>query len=199
MSLGKKAGLVIFLVLFFDQLLKIWIKTHMVLGQEFKFADWFIIHFTENNGMAFGMELGGSFGKLILSIFRIAAIIAIGWYLYTLVKSKAHTGLVISVAMILAGAIGNIIDSAFYGMIFNESWYSPAKFLSPDHYSSFLHGKVVDMLYFPLIQGHFPQWIPGWGGDEFLFFRPVFNLADSSITVGVAIILLFQKVFFKEK
>ena len=199
MSLGKKAGLVIFLILFFDQVFKIWIKTHMVLGQEFKITDWFIIHFTENNGMAFGMELGGSFGKLILSVFRIAAIVAIGWYLVSLVKAKSHTGLVISVSMILAGAIGNIIDSAFYGMIFNESWYAPAKLFAADHYSSFLHGKVVDMLYFPIIQGHFPQWVPSWGGDEFLFFRPVFNMADSSITVGVAIILLFQKIFFKDK
>jgi signal peptidase II len=198
MSLGKKAGLVIFLVLLIDQLLKIWIKTHMVLGQEFKITDWFIIHFTENNGMAFGMELGGSAGKLVLSIFRIIAIGAIGWYLTTLVKTKAHTGLIVAVSMILAGALGNVIDSAFYGMIFNESYYQVATFLSPDHYSSFLHGKVVDMLYFPLIQGNFPQWVPFWGGSDFEFFRPVFNLADSSITVGVAIILLFQKKFFKD-
>ena len=198
MSLGKKAILVVLLVLFFDQVLKIWIKTHMVLGQEFKIADWFIIHFTENNGMAFGMELGGSSGKLFLSVFRILAIAAIGWYLSTLVKSKAHTGLIVSVSMILAGALGNVIDSAFYGMIFNESYYQVATIFSPDHYSGFLHGKVVDMLYFPLIQGHFPQWIPFWGGSDFEFFRPIFNLADSSITVGVSIILLFQKKFFKD-
>jgi signal peptidase II len=198
MSLGKKAALVIFLVLLVDQLVKIWIKTHMVLGQEFKITDWFIIHFTENNGMAFGMELGGSAGKLILSVFRIIAIGAIGWYLTTLVKAKAHTGLVVSVSMILAGALGNVLDSAFYGLIFNESYYQVATAFSPDHYSSFLHGKVVDMLYFPLIQGHFPQWFPFAAGSEFEFFRPVFNLADSSITIGVSIILLFQKKFFKE-
>jgi signal peptidase II len=198
MSRGKLALLVIFLVLFIDQVVKIWIKTHMVLGQEFKITDWFIIHFTENNGMAFGMELGGSIGKLILSIFRLIAIAAIIWYLTSLVKSKASIGLIICVSLILAGAFGNIIDSAFYGMIFNESYYQVSTVFAPDHYSGFLHGKVVDMLYFPLIEGHFPQWIPFWGGDEFVFFRPIFNISDSSITVGVAIILLFQKKFFKD-
>ena len=198
MSLGKKAGLVIILVLLIDQLVKVWIKTHMTLGQEFRITDWFIIHFTENNGMAFGMELGGSAGKLILSVFRIIAIGAIGWYLASLVKAKSHTGLVVSVAMILAGALGNVIDSAVYGMIFNESYYQVATAFSPDHYSNFLHGKVVDMLYFPLIHSHFPQWVPIWGGTDFEFFRPVFNLADSAITVGVVIILLFQKKFFKD-
>jgi len=198
MSKGKIAALVVFLVLLVDQIFKIWIKTHMVLGQEYKIADWFIIHFTENNGMAFGMELGGSYGKLVLSVFRIVAICAIGWYLVKIVKSKASTGLIISIAMILSGAIGNIIDSAFYGMIFNESYYQVATIFSPEHYSSFLHGKVVDMLYFPILHGQFPQWVPVWGGETFEFFRPVFNLADSSITVGVVIILLFQKKFFKE-
>jgi signal peptidase II len=193
------AIIVVFLILFFDQALKIWIKTHMVLGDEFKITDWFIIHFTENYGMAFGMEFGGSIGKLILSIFRLVAIAAIIWYIIKLAKEKASTGLIISVSMILAGAIGNILDSAFYGMIFNESYYQIAQFLPPGGgYSSFLHGKVVDMLYFPLINGHFPQWVPVWGGEDFEFFRPVFNLADSSITVGVGIILIFQKKFFKE-
>ena len=198
MSKGKLAALVVFLVLLFDQIVKMWIKTHMLLGQEYKIADWFIIHFTENNGMAFGMELGGSYGKLVLSVFRIVAICAIGYYLVKIVKSKASTGLIVSIAMILAGAIGNIIDSAFYGMIFNESYYQVATIFSPEHYSSFLHGKVVDMLYFPILHGQFPHWVPIWGGETFEFFRPVFNLADSSITVGVVIILLFQKKFFKE-
>jgi len=193
------AIIVVFLILFFDQALKIWIKTHMVLGDEFKITDWFIVHFTENYGMAFGMEFGGSIGKLILSIFRLVAIVAIIWYIVKLVKEKASTGLIISVSMILAGAIGNIIDSAFYGMIFNESYYQVAQFLPHGGgYASFLHGKVVDMLYFPLINEHFPHWVPVWGGEDFEFFRPVFNLADSSITVGVGIILIFQKKFFKE-
>lgn len=199
MSKGKIAIAVILIILFIDQLVKLWIKTHMVLGQEFKVTDWFLIHFTENNGMAFGLELGGSAGKLILSIFRIVAIGAIAWYLYKIVKDLAPTGLVISIAMIFAGAMGNLIDSAFYGLIFNESYYQVAQFLPQDGgYAGFLHGKVVDMLYFPLIEGHFPQWVPFWGGEDFQFFRPVFNIADSSITVGVAIILIFQKKFFKE-
>jgi signal peptidase II len=199
MTKGRVALLVVFAVLILDQLLKIWIKTHMILGEEIKITDWFIIHFTENNGMAFGMELGGSIGKLLLSLFRLVAIGAIIWYLIKLVVTKGHTGLIISVSFILAGAIGNLIDSAFYGLIFNESYYKIAEFLPHGGgYAGFLHGKVVDMLYFPLIQGHFPQWVPMWGGDDFEFFRPVFNLADSSITVGVALILLFQKKFFKE-
>jgi signal peptidase II len=200
MSKGKTALAVILIIIFIDQLVKLWIKTHMVLGQEFKVTDWFLIHFTENNGMAFGLELGGSAGKLFLSIFRIIAIGAIGWYLYKIVKDLAPTGLIIAIAMIFAGALGNLIDSAFYGLIFNESYYQVAQFLPQDGgYAGFLHGKVVDMLYFPLIEGHFPQWVPFWGGEEFQFFRPVFNIADSSITVGVSIILIFQKKFFKEE
>lgn len=164
-------------------------------------GDWFIIHFTENPGMAFGMEFDGQYGKLFLSIFRIVAVTGIGWYLYTLSKNKnIHKGYIYSWALIFAGAIGNIIDSAFYGMIFNDSNYQVAQFLPPEGgYSSFLHGKVVDMFYFPIIEGHFPQWFPFWGGEQFIFFRPVFNFADGSITVGVLIILFFQKKFFKEK
>ena len=199
MSRGKLAILTVFLVLLLDQLLKIYTKTHFMLGQEFRIANWFIIHFTENNGMAFGMELGGSVGKLILSLFRVIAVIAIAGYLVYLVRQKSSRGLIISIALILAGALGNIVDSLFYGMIFNNSYYQLATlFPSEGGYSSFLHGKVVDMLYFPLLQGHFPTWVPIWGGEEFEFFRPVFNLADSAITVGVAIILLFQKKFFKD-
>jgi signal peptidase II len=199
LTAGKKAILLIFLVLLIDQIFKIWIKTNMTIGQEIKvFGDWFLIKFTENNGMAFGWEFGGSAGKLILSIFRIVAIFGIGWYLHYLVKTKAHIGYILSIALIFAGAIGNIIDSAFYGMIFSESDFHPAQ-IFPDGggYSSFLHGKVVDMLYFPIIEGHYPSWFPFWPSEEFIFFRPIFNLADSSITIGVAIILIFQKKFFK--
>jgi signal peptidase II len=199
LTLGKAAIIAMFLVLLIDQSLKFWIKTHMMLGQEYRIlGDWFIIHFTENNGMAFGWEFGGSIGKLLLSSFRIIAIIGIGWYLVHLVKTKAHIGYVISIALILAGAIGNILDSAFYGMLFSDSYFHTAQFLPESGgYSSFLHGRVVDMLYFPIIDTHFPDWFPIWGSEQFLFFRPVFNIADSSITVGVFIILLFQKKFFQ--
>lgn len=200
LSAGKIAGITIFLVLLIDQCVKIWIKTHMTLGQEYHvLGDWFIIHFTENNGMAFGMEFGGSTGKLILSLFRIVAVFGIGWYLVHLVKTKAHMLYVISIALVFAGAIGNIIDSAFYGMIFSESDFHAAQlFPEGGGYSSFLHGKVVDMLYFPVFEGHYPSWFPFWKSQPFTFFRPVFNIADSSITVGVFIIILFQKRFFKE-
>lgn len=194
----KKSILVVFLVLLFDQILKIWVKTHLMLGQEIHIAgDWFILHFTENNGMAFGMEFGGEFGKMFLSIFRIIAVIAIGWYIFDLTKKKASQGLIISVSLVLAGALGNIIDSAFYGVIFNESAFQVAQmFPQGGGYSSFLHGRVVDMLYFPLIESHFPEWFPFWGGRHFIFFRPVFNIADTSITTGVLIILFFQRRFF---
>lgn len=199
LNLGQKAALIVFLVLLIDQCVKIWIKTHMMLGEEYHvLGNWFIIHFTENNGMAFGMEFGGSFGKLLLSSFRIFAVGGIGWYLVHLIKTKAHTGFVISIALILAGAIGNILDSVFYGMIFSDSYFQIAQlFPANGGYSSFLHGRVVDMLYFPILKGHFPGWFPIWGSEEFIFFRPVFNIADSSITIGVLIILLFQKRFFK--
>lgn len=200
-SNGKKAALLIFLVLLIDQSVKFWIKTHMMMGQEYRIlGDWFIIHFTENNGMAFGMEFGGNAGKLILSMFRILAVGGIGWYLVHLVKTKAHTGFVLSIALILAGALGNILDSAFYGLIFNESYYQVSQlFPHGGGYATFLHGRVVDMLYFPIIKGHYPSWIPFVGTDQFIFFRPVFNIADSSITIGVFIILLFQKRFFKQE
>ena len=201
MSLGKKSILLILLILIIDQTLKIWIKTHMMLGQEYTlFGNWGFIHFTENNGMAFGMEFGGNIGKLFLSVFRLAAVGAIGWYLWYLIKNKANTGLVLAIGAILAGAVGNILDSVFYGMFFNESYYNVAT-LFPDGggYASFLQGKVVDMFYFPLFEGQYPSWFPFWGGEQFLFFRPVFNVADSSITLGVASILLFQRKFFKEE
>lgn len=198
----KKAFITIFLVLFFDQLLKIWIKTTMVLGQEIPvLGDWFLLHFTENKGMAFGMEISGEWGKLLLSIFRIIAIGVIGWYLLRIIHRQEKSGLIISISLIFAGAVGNMIDSAFYGMVFTESYHNVASVFPADGgYSSFLHGKVVDMLYFPLVSGTYPHWLPLVGGDSFSFFRPVFNIADSAITVGVFILLLFQRKFFpKEK
>lgn len=185
---------IIFLVLVADQVLKIWIKTTMTLGQEIViFKNWFIIHFVENNGMAFGFEFAGEYGKLFLSIFRLIAVTAIGWYLFRLARrNNVSFGFLACVALIFAGAVGNIIDSLFYGMIFNHSYGQVADFLPEGGgYSSFLHGRVVDMFYFPIVQTTLPEWIPFRGGNELVFFRPVFNIADSSITVGIASILLF--------
>tara|TARA_Y100000589_G_scaffold317298_1_gene343123 strand:- start:49676 stop:50347 length:672 start_codon:yes stop_codon:yes gene_type:complete len=185
---------IIFTVLFIDQAIKIWVKTHLMLGTGFNvLGDWFQIHFVENPGMAFGFEFGGSYGKLFLSLFRIVAIAGIGYYLYKL-PNYVPKGYKISIALIFAGAIGNVIDSAFYGMIFNDSFGQVAELFPPEGgYGSFLHGRVVDMFYFPLVEGYFPDWFPIWGGEHFIFFRPVFNFADAAISVGIAIILIFYR------
>ena len=167
----------------------------MVLCQEIVFLDWFIIHFTENKGMAFGMEFGGDVGKYILSIFRLIAIVAICFYLNHLVKLNTKKGVVFSIALILAGAIGNMIDSAFYGLIFSES-YGQVATVFEGGYSGLLQGKVVDMFYFPLFKGVLPEWIPFKGGDYFILFRSVFNIADAAISVGVINLLLFHRKFF---
>lgn len=173
----------------------------MYLGEEIPvLGNWFIIHFTENNGMAFGLEFGADIGKLILSVFRIVAISGIAWYLVKIYKKHAPTGVIVCVSLILAGAIGNILDSAFYGMIFNESYNEIASFMPEGGgYAPFLFGKVVDMLYFPLVEGFLPNWIPIWGGEYFIFFRPVFNIADSSITVGVLTLILFYRNYFRDE
>ncbi len=180
-----KPIIAILIILILDQVLKTWVKTNMYLGQEFNvLGHWFIVHFTENNGMAFGMEFGGEWGKLALSVFRIIAVGGIGYGLIHLIKNKYNRGLILNVAFIFAGALGNIIDSVFYGLIYG--------------YEKLFHGRVVDMLYFPLIESHYPAWFPLWAGEEFIFFRPVFNLADAAISIGVLFILLYQKRYFKE-
>lgn len=194
---GWKVILVIFLVLLADQVLKVSVKTSMYIGEEISIAGtWFKFHFTENKGMAFGMELGGDMGKLALSLFRIFAVVGLGFIINKLIKEKAHWGLVLSVGLILAGALGNIVDSAFYGLIFESSDIFMKNianaFPEDGGYASFLHGNVVDMFYLPLFR--FPSWVP-WLGNK-IFFGPIFNLADVSISSGVFLILTFQKRFF---
>ncbi len=193
--------LVLFLVLFIDQAFKIWVKTTMEYGDQIPILgqSWAFIHFVENNGMAFGFSLGENWGKLLLSLFRIFAVGFLIFYIIKLIKENASNFLLICFSLILAGAIGNIIDSAVYGLIFSETPYHgglATLFPKDGGYAGFLYGKVVDMLYFPIIEGVFPKWVPIWGGEHFLFFRPVFNIADASITSGVLLILVFQRRLF---
>lgn len=199
---GRNVTLIILLIVLADQVLKFYIKTNFYINEHHDIlGTWFRLHFVENEGMAYGWKFGGEAGKMILTLFRLIAVVFGVWYLNSIIKKKYHQGFIICAALIFAGALGNLIDSMFYGMIFEESAPGTAivaKFLPAHGYAGFLHGKVVDMLYFPIISdAHFPQWVPFWGGDEFEFFRPIFNLADASISVGVIAILVFQKRFFK--
>ena len=196
----KKAGFLIVLILLIDQISKLYIKTNFALGEEIEVFDWFRILFVENEGMAWGTKIPGEYGKLALTLFRLAAIVGIGYWLWDSVRKGGSKVLITSIALIFAGAFGNIIDSVFYGVIFNDSYGQIASFL-PDEggYSSLFHGKVVDMLYFPLYKGYLPDWIPFWGGKYFTFFEPVFNIADSAISIGVAMLLLFSKKAFPKE
>lgn len=189
---GRMAILLIIAILLVDQALKIWVKTHMTLHETIEITDWFKICFIENNGMAYGMEIGS---KVVLSLFRIVAIAFIGYYLYRQVKQRARTGYLVCLSMIMAGAIGNIIDCMFYGLIFNASSSYYVSYFVPfgSGYAPFLMGKVVDMFYFPLIVSTWPQWVPFVGGEDFVFFSPVFNVADASISVGVILLLLLYR------
>ncbi|MGL4293952.1 MAG: lipoprotein signal peptidase [Bacteroidales bacterium] len=188
---GQLSLLVIFLVLLADQASKIWIKTHMTMHESFEITPWFFIYFTENNGMAYGIEL---FSKLFLTLFRIVAVGAFSYYLYSCIKKRYSTGFILCIALIIAGATGNIIDSVFYGKIFSNSYGQVATmFPEGGGYAPLFYGKVVDMLYFPLFSFNWPQWMPFVGGEEFLFFRPIFNIADSAITVGVALLFIFYR------
>lgn len=196
----KHVTLLVVLLLVFDQIVKILVKTHMTLDESIPvFGNWFFIRFIENPGAAFGMQLGGSYGKLALSLFRIAAVAALCWFLDYLVRKRSNAGLIAGFSLILAGALGNIIDSAFYGLLFSESTpWAVAQFLPEGGgYAGFLHGKVVDMLYFPLFSGHYPSWLPWIGGEPFTFFSPIFNVADSYITIGIFYLLIFQHKYFK--
>lgn len=189
---GLIAVTVVILVLLVDQVTKIWVKTHMALYDMIHITDWFKIYFVENNGMAFGIE---AIDKLFLSLFRIVAVGAIIVYLIRIIRGDYKLGFIACIALVLAGASGNIIDSLFYGCIFQASYPGHVASLVPfgEGYASLLHGKVVDMFYFPLIEGTYPDWIPILGGKDFLFFRFIFNVADSAISVGVVLLLIFYR------
>lgn len=194
----KSKSIIIFIILLLltDQLFKIYIKTHMSIGESIMvLGDWFQLRFVENKGAAYGMELGGEFGKLFLSLIRCILIGLIIYYLRVLLKRKTSIGLLIGISLVLSGAIGNILDSMFYGLIFSESTpWNVAEFVSfGNGYASFMHGSVVDMLYFPLFTINLPEWLPFVGGDLYTFFSPIFNLADSYITVGAFYLILFQR------
>ena len=194
---GRIAAMIVTVILLIDQAIKVWVKIHMYKGESIRIADWFYIHFTENPGMAFGMEI---FDKLFLTSFRIVAAIAIIYYLWKLCRKVVYnvpTGYIICLSCILAGAIGNIIDCVCYGAIFSEStYYELAHFVSPgDGYAPWFYGKVVDMFYFPLIETNWPSWMPFVGGEHFIFFSPIFNFADSAISCGIVVLLLFYNKY----
>ncbi|PKG43108.1 lipoprotein signal peptidase [Psychroflexus sp. MES1-P1E] len=196
----KKASLLILLILLIDQVSKIYIKTHFMLGQEIDVLGWFRILFVENDGMAWGAKIPGSYGKIILTSFRIVAVSLISYWLWDTIRKKSPKILIISVSLILAGAIGNIIDSVFYGVIFDSSLGQIATLFADEPYGELLKGKVVDMLYFPMYSDILPNWVPIWGGEYFVFFEPVFNIADTAISTGFGLLVVFnKKAFPKDK
>ena len=208
---ARNVTIIILLIIIADQALKLWIKTnyhlnesHQVIGSGFQ------LYFVENPGMAYGWKFGGNWGKMALTIFRMLAVIFGTWYLGKIIREKQHTGFIFCASLVYAGALGNLIDSSFYGLIFDKGMtvdpairdyvgYNGLAKFSSKGYATFLHGNVVDMLYFPVIKGHYPGWMPVFGGDDFEFFRPIFNIAGASITTGVLSILVFQKRFFKQR
>lgn len=199
MSKKNIAIITVLLAIIIDQIVKIYIKTNFALGEEVKVFDWFRIHFVENNGMAMGFEFGGKGGKLFLTLFRLVAVSGIVYWLWGAIKKQQPTVVVIAIALIFAGAIGNIIDSVFYGVIFNTPANGVATLFAEEPYGELFYGKVVDMLYFPIWEGNLPEWIPFVGGDFFRFFNYIFNPADSYITIGVVLLFLFSKKAFPKE
>ncbi|MFV8363144.1 lipoprotein signal peptidase [Flavobacterium sp. ZT3P35] len=195
----RKAYLLIFILLLVDQVSKIYIKTNFILGEEVEVFKWFKILFIENEGMAWGVQIPGTYGKLFLTLFRIAAVGGIGYWLWDSVKKKSSDYLIVAISLILVGAFGNIIDSVFYGVIFNDSQQQLATLFSDQPYGTWFHGKVVDMLYFPFWHGTLPTWLPIWGGKEFTFFNAIFNVADMAISTGVGILIFFNKKAFHQQ
>ena len=201
----KKSILLVAVILLVDQLSKIYIKTHFVLGESVTVFNWFKILFIENEGAAWGTKLSDIFpisdelGKLILTVFRLFAILGIGYWLYDTIEKKASKTLIVAVSLIFAGALGNIIDSVFYGVIFDDSFNQVATLFAQDPYGTIFHGKVVDMLYFPLVDTTWPDWVPVVGGNNFRFFEPVFNIADTTISTGVGILIVFNKKAFGKR
>jgi signal peptidase II len=203
----KKSILLIIIILLIDQISKIYVKTHFVLQDSIEVFSWFKIYFIENEGMAWGTRISDFVtfisernAKIALTLFRIVAVIGIGYWLYDATKKKASNILITAIALIFAGALGNIIDSVFYGVLFGPSYANPASFLpTQGGYDTLLHGKVVDMLYFPLYKGYLPEWLPIWGGKYFTFFEPVFNVADMAISAGFIMLLVFNKKAFPKQ
>lgn len=207
---GKHVIIIIALIVLADQILKIYIKTNFHLNtSQPVLGNWFQLYFVENPGMAYGWKFGGNWGKVALTVFRLGAVVFGTWYLGDIIRKKQHKGFIFCAALVYAGALGNLVDSCFYGLIFDKGMIFDPQFkeyvgynglatFSSNGYASFLHGNVVDMLYFPVIKGHFPSWFPGWGGEAFEFFRPIFNIADASISTGIISILVFQKRFFQK-